>query len=202
MFVDLCATPEVFFVVDGSESVSETNFELQRTFVQSLVTELFSRMPGNVNYAPRVGLIEYSSAVTTVSGLESDSAAVTNAINSLTQTFGVTATGSALQVAEAQLNQNARVGGTKIIILLTDGPVSQRDRENFDAAVLSLPASDIDTVAIGVGGNSALNELLMITENNLSRTFEIQEFSQLNVFVDTIIDESLMVCPAKLNICE
>lgn len=181
-------------MIDGSESVSEDNFELQRAFVASTINQLFQD-----SASPRVGIIEFSSEVTVVSGLTTSSSVALGRLASMSQSLGITNTGAAL-IAAADLLAGGR-DATDLILFMTDGPVSMRSLALFEDIALPRLATDgISSVALGVGGNTNMNQLLAIAGGDMTRVF-FPQFEELTLTVMPATRALLSVCRSMFNPC-
>ncbi|XP_019630975.1 PREDICTED: collagen alpha-1(XII) chain-like isoform X3 [Branchiostoma belcheri] len=175
-------TPDLFFVLDGSGSVSDADFDKVKQFVKTVSSAFTIGLTET-----RVGVLQYSdsNALECNLGDHADESSFVSAISTMTyQRGGSTNTGAALEFAR----QNAawRPAPTpKIMIVLTDG----QSHDSVVAASQALAADGVTVFAIGVG-NIDQSELLQIANNNPSHVFGLADFNVLarniNLFVSTV----------------
>ncbi|XP_035670256.1 uncharacterized protein LOC118411873 [Branchiostoma floridae] len=175
---DPCAvTSDLFFVLDGSGSVSVSDFDTVKQFVVAVVSAFTIGLSDT-----RVGVLQYS----TTSSLECnlgdhpDEASFVSAINTMTRQGGGTNTGAAMEYAR----QNAAwrpAPVSRIMIVLTDGKAS----DSVVAAAQALAADQVTVFAIGVGSFDH-SELLEITNNKPARVFELAAFDAMAQYISRI----------------
>ncbi|XP_078661742.1 uncharacterized protein LOC144905822 [Branchiostoma floridae x Branchiostoma belcheri] len=162
--------PDLFFVLDGSGSVSVSDFNTVKQFVAAVVTGFTIGLSDT-----RVGVLQYSNFNTLGCNLgdHADEPSFVSAINTMTRQDGGTKTGAALEFAR----QNAawRAAPTpKIMVVLTDG----HSTDSVAAPSQALATDGVTVFAIGVG-NFDHSELLQIANNNAGRVFELTDFNLL-----------------------
>ncbi|XP_066304380.1 uncharacterized protein [Branchiostoma lanceolatum] len=161
---------DLFFVLDGSGSVSISDFDAVKQFVVAVVGAFTIGLTDT-----RVGVLQYSSGVTLECNLgdHPDEASFVSAIGTMTRQGGGTRTGSALEFARR--NAAWRPAPVpKIMIVLTDGKSSG----SVVAPAQALAADQVTVFAIGVGSFDH-SELLQITNNKPGRVFELADFNVL-----------------------
>ncbi|XP_078673450.1 collagen alpha-6(VI) chain-like [Branchiostoma floridae x Branchiostoma belcheri] len=177
-------TPDLFFVLDGSGSVSDADFDNVKQFVATTASAFTIGLTET-----RVGVLQYSSSNSLECNLgdHADESSFVSAISTMTKLSGGTSTGAALEYAR----QNAawRPAPTpKIMIVLTDG----QSQDSVVAASQALAADGVTVFAIGVG-NIDQSELLQIANNNPSHVFGLADFNVLarniNLIVSTVCIE-------------
>jgi len=112
---------DVIFVLDESESIGATNFNLTKSFLSQLVSRL------NISSGhTRVGLVTFSSDVGTTINLDAHSSvdSFRSAISSLSYARGSTDTAAALAYVRTRMLTSAagdRSNVSNVVVLLTDG---------------------------------------------------------------------------------
>eukprot|EP00050_Salpingoeca_kvevrii_P011277 m.14163 g.14163 ORF g.14163 m.14163 type:complete len:2985 (-) comp3348_c0_seq1:299-9253(-) len=161
-----CFCPEndprdIFFLVDGSESMANDEFAIFRSFIVSAI--------GALNVAPKnssVAMAEFSSEFTLVSDhFTNRESTGRNWARQLEQSFGVTMTGSALHSTLDFLDAHARSESRPIIVLFTDGKTSPPDQANLATAIERLRSSGVSVVIVGIGSQVNNDELESITDD-------------------------------------
>lgn len=182
---------DVFFLLDGSESILSTDWDLQLEFV----AELGSGFMISDN-ATNALLAEYSTnyllqtdaLVTELSDFER-LVLGDGSRGRLAQSVGVTNTASALLAAVDDIARLSRPGVQRVLVLITDGRTSPMNVAQLPQAVEALRAADILTFGIGVGAGQtlpeAMSELLQITGSS-ERTFAPVAHADLNNIVNTV----------------
>jgi len=114
----ICKKPlDIVFVLDGSGSVTLTNFNLMTKFLKDIVAPLDI---GSGNTQTQVGILVFNSGIASQFALSSSRTSVDQAISSLTYPRGNTNIRSAVLRAE-QLLLAGRSGVPKMIITIFDG---------------------------------------------------------------------------------
>ncbi|XP_078576488.1 uncharacterized protein LOC144862096 [Branchiostoma floridae x Branchiostoma japonicum] len=181
-------TPDLFFVLDGSGSVSVSDFDTVKQFVVAVVSAFTIGLADT-----RVGVLQYSTSSTLECNLgdHPDEASFVSAINIMTRQGGGTRTGAAMEYAR----QNAAwrpAPVPKIMIVLTDGQSS----DSVVAAAQALAADQVTVFAIGVGSFDH-SELLEITNSKPGRVFELADFNVLAQSINRVVRA---VCNASSQI--
>ncbi|XP_066275529.1 uncharacterized protein [Branchiostoma lanceolatum] len=159
---------DLFFVLDGSGSVSVSDFDTVKQFVVAVASAFTISLTDT-----RVGVLQYSSYNTLACNLgdHPDRSSFVNAIGTMTRQGGGTNTAAALEFAR----QNAAWRSvSRIMIVLTDGHSSG----DVVTPSQALAADQVAVFAIGVG-NFDRSELLEITNNNPDRVFELADFNAI-----------------------
>lgn len=174
-------------LVDGSESVSEANFVLVKSFLR----EFSETFQGTFNGS--IAIAEYSSGYTQVSPAFSSNQTLTlEQIQGMSQTFGVTNTGTALSQAQDFLLQtNDGRGQDTVLVVLTDGATSPTDLAALEESRIRLSTqSNVAVFAIGIGFGPDTAELQKISgefAEPFTRTFPQLSFSELQSFASNLI---------------
>merc|ERR1711988_41553 len=153
---DICskAIVDLTFVVDGSGSVNETNFELQKNFLKAVVDPIVMGI-----YTSNAGIIKFSDLIVReTDGYLYSKMAFNQAVDNMVYERGFTYTGGALREAK-ELLEVSRIeqGVDQIMVVMTDG------ESNGNLPVKGV-ADDIHSmgvmvIAIGIGNNANIDEL-------------------------------------------
>lgn len=139
---------DVILVIDHSGSMQGTPLEQAKQAAVAFVNEM--------DFASdRIGIVQFSSGASIVQSLSADSAAVTQAIESI-GVAGGTAIHAGLEVAFNELNGQLRSDATPVIVLLSDG---ESDRRAAERAANAAKAADIKIITVALG--TGLDEQLM-----------------------------------------
>ncbi|CAH1271521.1 FCGBP [Branchiostoma lanceolatum] len=200
---DLCVACDVssdlFFVLDGSGSVGDDNFEKIQQFVVDVVGAFTISLTDT-----RVGVVQYSSSSDLACNLgdHSDVSSFVTAINTMTYQYGSsTYTGEAMEFAR----QNAAwrpAPVPRIMIVLTDG----KSWDNVVPAAQALAVDGVKVYAIGVGNYDAA-ELLDIANGDTDCRFELDDFDALKDSINMIVkavclDDATCHQPADPGLCK
>ena len=180
---------DLIFVLDSSGSIGPFNFQLVRTFVTNVVTQL--------DIGPdqsRVGLITFSSSAIVRFRLNTyrTNASLLQAITRAPYSAGGTNTQAGLNTLISQFSTifgaRPRVDGIpRIAVVVTDG------RSNSPSATIAaakrVHASNILTYAVGVGSNLNMDELNAIATDPDSQYVRLLSAFNVNELRD--LQESL-----------
>lgn len=144
-------------VIDGSGSISATNFDLQKDGYVSALTALLST--GGTN---SIGVWQFSTGVSPVFAVTKiDSAAakasLIAAISGMTQLGGVTAIGDGVLAATAGINAHVGGFGSKIIDVSTDGFWNFGTDPATATATANLSGITVNCLGIGAGADCSWN---------------------------------------------
>lgn len=187
---------DLFFLVDGSESISELDFEAQRAFIRDITENVIS---SGVDL--QFSLAEFSTTFSSVATAVRDPATIRSRINTFTQSLGITNTGTAILNAIQSMMNNARGGSTQVLVVLTDGPVSSGNVGAFNSAVASLPDSGVAAIAVGIQGFPDVNQLQAIAGGDQSRVFVVPGFDTVSTFESSVTTSILDVCGSQFDRC-
>jgi hypothetical protein len=157
---------DMMLVVDSSRSMGEYNFVLAKKSVVEIINQLNTIGPQK----NRVGVINYSSTVQTITSLvntDQDKARIIANVNNMPYLMELTATGDALARARQIFFDYPREGIPRILVLITDG-YSNTGANVFAEAYL-LKYLDLVTIyTVGVGSGINEDELNAISSKPLS----------------------------------
>ncbi|MFT5485471.1 MAG: hypothetical protein ACI9JL_003665 [Paracoccaceae bacterium] len=168
---------DVMFVLDGSGSVSSSNFHTQITATQGYISTLQNGVPGILRdpgppVAPdllgadlNVGIVQFSASANLELGLTGNLATVNTALDNMNQLNSHTNHADAFTQAAAELAANGRAGAQQAIVLITDGIANEPNAgpiHPFLAAINAAQTAKDDGIlifAIGVGNDIQLFDL-------------------------------------------
>ncbi|NCC33482.1 MAG: VWA domain-containing protein, partial [Chloroflexia bacterium] len=172
---------ELMLVLDGSGSISSTNFRQMRDFVRNLVSS-YTISPDDV----RVGIAQFG---TQGWGryevrLADDPNLVLTRINAMRQLDGYTDIQEGLQLGREDLAANGRAGVPQVIILLTDGEHNQGGDPVEEAQLVRDAGMHLFAIAVGSGPN--LQQLNALTADP-DRVFSVSNFASLSTILRQIV---------------
>ncbi|XP_078580606.1 uncharacterized protein LOC144864418 isoform X3 [Branchiostoma floridae x Branchiostoma japonicum] len=165
---------DLVFLLDGSGSVTEANFELVKDFTQDVIRSF------NVSTsATRVGVVQFSDTVRTEFFLNTfqTKSQVLQAVDSLGYLQGNTLTGAAIDFVRTSTFSTPagnRAGQPDFLIVVTDG-LSQ---DNVAVPAQTARNNGISIFAVGIGSEVDADTLLQIA-GTPSRTLQINDFAGL-----------------------
>ncbi|KAM8967064.1 collagen alpha-6(VI) chain [Pelodytes ibericus] len=174
---------DLIFLIDGSTSISDTDFKEMKNFMVSVVND-FDVAPTRVH----VGVAQYSHLYTVHFKAQSfvTKDTLKKEIEGITQINGNTLIGSALNKTETELfspSANSRInqGIQQLLIVITDG--NSQD-------MVAKPAQDlrdkgIDIYAVGVG--SVDNTQLLQIAGSPNKAFSVNNFAELKSIKQRIV---------------
>ncbi|XP_066271748.1 uncharacterized protein [Branchiostoma lanceolatum] len=186
----ICSTPttpaptcdramDMFFVLDGSGSVSSAEFSQMKTFAADVVNT-FDISPTTT----RIGAVQYSSSPRMHFNLGNyaDKGSTMNAINNIGKLGGGTQTGAAMEFTRTNAAWRASPV-PKVMIVVTDG----QSGDNVQTPAQALTADGVSVYAIGVG-NYNRTELEQIANDpgNPGKVIGLHNFNALTQQIDQI----------------
>ncbi|XP_078663146.1 collagen alpha-6(VI) chain-like [Branchiostoma floridae x Branchiostoma belcheri] len=168
---------DLVFVLDGSASINQNNFEK--------VKEFASKVSADLPISPtttRVGMIQYSSRVSVEFKLaaHTDKASVETAIRRVNyQNGGSTYTGKALEAVRTQMDWR-QPPAKRVMIVVTDGYSS----DPVDAPAQALRKDGFAVYAVGVGLTP--NELVPITQD-AGKVFPLNTYYELQKLITELV---------------
>ena len=179
---------DVMFLVDGSGSLTNSEFITLKNGTLSIANTLATGIPGAGevpdpgdpgSFLPadllaadlNVGLVQFSTTAQLDLGLTGDLAAVDTALTNMAQLGGQTNHAAALELAATELATNGRIGAQRAIILLTDGVPNETNGPSdpvTDAIIQSLLAQSnhgILIYGVAIGGQSVLDAVSNYASN-------------------------------------
>eukprot|EP00058_Branchiostoma_floridae_P018788 XP_002604277.1 hypothetical protein BRAFLDRAFT_88566 [Branchiostoma floridae] len=170
---------DLFFVLDGSDSVSLADFDIVKEFVVAVVSGFTISLTDT-----RVGVLQYSDGSTLECNLgdHPDWSSFVNSMNTMARQGGGTSTGAALEFARLIAAWRPAPVVPRIMIVLTDGD----SEDSVVTPAQALATEQVTVFAIGVGSFNR-SELLQITNNNQDRVFELADFNAIANIMNRII---------------
>ncbi len=184
-----CAsTIDLVVVVDGSESISWSEFDLMQSFISDLVSG-FTVTPDD----GQVGLVQFASEGQgrVEIALTGDAAAVQGALLNMVQIVGVTDIQEGLALGQEQLSLNGRAGVPHVLLLLTDGEHNQPGDPIAEAELARNQGTEI--FAVGIGDGAKIGQLNAIVSAPAGEhVISVDGFSGLVTILGTLVQ---IVCP-------
>uniref|UniRef100_UPI00358F3533 collagen alpha-1(XIV) chain-like n=1 Tax=Myxine glutinosa TaxID=7769 RepID=UPI00358F3533 len=135
---------DLVFVVDGSWSVSLSNFRLIQQFMQTMVQRL------DVSpQAARIGAVQYGTdaRIEFRLGKHRSTAEASRAVGGMSYKGGNTMTGEALSLAfKTGFEGKAREGAARVVVLITDG----KSQDELKGPVQRLKESGVELFVLGI----------------------------------------------------
>lgn len=174
---------DLVFIVDGSWSVDDVNFELVKKWLMNITTSF------NIDQKfTQVGVVQYSDDpfLEIPLGKHDSSKNLLKAMDDINYMGGNTRTGQAIKFATDKLfalSERGPHGIAKIAVVLTDG----KSQDEVLAAAEAARKKGIILFAIGVGSETAETELRAIA-NKPSRTyvFYVEDYKAISKIRETI----------------
>ncbi|XP_019633269.1 PREDICTED: collagen alpha-6(VI) chain-like [Branchiostoma belcheri] len=169
---------DLVFVLDGSGSIKQNNFEKVKEFASKISADL-PISPATT----RVGMIQYSNIVSVEFKLaaHTDNASVKTAIQGVKyQNGGYTYTGKALEAVRTQMDWR-QPPAKRVVIVVTDG----ESNDAVDGPAQALRRDGFTVFAVGVGVKP--NELVHITQD-AGRVFPLNNFDKLQDLIATLAE--------------
>ncbi|XP_041734259.1 integrin alpha-E [Coregonus clupeaformis] len=159
---------EIAFVLDGSGSINVTDFERAKHFISTVMKNVWEKC-FNCEFA----IVQYGSKIRTELSLnEKDGPKAFETVKNIEQIKHATITASAIiyTIEHVFVPENgSKEDSKKIIIVVSDGAISLWDKIHLPKAKNLLETNHITRFAIGVGNETKIDEMKMISgsESNL-----------------------------------
>ncbi|KPP67910.1 hypothetical protein Z043_113451, partial [Scleropages formosus] len=193
------APSDLVFILDGSWSVEDTNFEIVKRWLVNITSSF------NIGQKfTQVGVIQYSDNphLHIPLGRHYSSEELIKAMESIEYMGGNTRTGEAIQFASERLfatSERGPNGVAKIAIVLTDG----KSQDEVLAAAEAARKKGIILFAIGVGSETEEGELKMIANKPPSTyVFYVEDYKAISK-IREVIRQKLCeetVCPTTIPV--
>ena len=184
-----CATTiDFMLVLDGSESIDPTEFDVMKTFADSLVDH-FTISPADAH----AGIVQFASEGEGVIeiGLSSDPGAIATAISTMTQIVGITDIQEGIALAQQELTAGGRPDVPHVILVLTDGVHNEPGDPIAEAEAARSLGTEIFAIAVGPGPD--IDQLNAIASDpDAEHVFSVGDFAALATILDPLV---LVVCP-------
>uniref|UniRef100_A0AAZ1X9W8 VWFA domain-containing protein n=1 Tax=Oreochromis aureus TaxID=47969 RepID=A0AAZ1X9W8_OREAU len=174
----------IAFLLDGSGSVSSTDFQTMKNFVKELIKSLLSS-------DTQFSVSQFSNSPEVHFNFQkfSSSGSVDNEINGIRQSGGVTYTAKAIRHT---VKQYSRQNVKKVLIVITDG--ESNDRHDLGGAAQQAESKNIVRFSIGVGNaftkTEAKRELDTIASSPSDKhVFQVKNFNALEVIRQNLQDK-------------
>ncbi|XP_036402623.1 collagen alpha-1(XXI) chain [Megalops cyprinoides] len=193
------APSDLVFILDGSWSVADTNFEIVKRWLVNITTSF------NIGQKfTQVGVVQYSDdpILHIPLGTYYSSTELIEAMEAIEYMGGNTRTGKAIQFASERLfatSERARNGVSKIAVVVTDG----KSQDEVAAAAEEARKRGIIFFAIGVGAETEEAELRAIANKPYSTyVFYVEDYKAITK-IREVIRQKLCeetVCPTKITV--
>ncbi|XP_023695738.1 collagen alpha-2(VI) chain isoform X1 [Paramormyrops kingsleyae] len=204
-----CGAMDIVFVIDSSESVGLSNFNLEKKFVINTISRLGSiEKDPNSNKGVRVGVVQFSHNGT-FQAIRLDDARVDSLsafkeeVKKLEWIAGGTWTASALKFAYEQLIRGSRRTKARVMaVVITDGRYDPRDDDSHLQYLCSDPLVDVNAIGISDTFNQTeVPETLgSIACNRPNRVNRLPSFTEL--LAESFIDQmETVLCPDPVIVC-
>jgi len=156
-----CEAPvDIALLVDGSGSISSSDFSLMKKFATLLATNItISEDDGHMS------LVQFASYAQVEIGLSDDDNAVLTAISSMSQMSSSTNMDAGLDTAFAQLQKSQR-STNQVLIMFTDGEPDSGNDPVAHAQTIKDAGVEIYTVGVGSGVNPDLLKKIASEDKN------------------------------------
>lgn len=184
MFAELPLLVDIIFALDGSDSMTDSQFEQLKSFVKKSVTEYDISQNG-----PHIGVIEYSDEASLKIRLSDfDKPVPLNAaISKIQRSAGrKTATDKVLRLAATEAfrtSAGSRANAHKVLFILTDD--KSTGEEPVQEAVVAAVKEGIQVYVLGIGQNVNRGENEGIVSPHIDRYFTISTVVYLDTLVGT-----------------
>ncbi|XP_039472562.1 integrin alpha-X-like [Oreochromis aureus] len=180
----------IAFLLDGSGSVSSTDFQTMKNFVKELIKSLLSS-------DTQFSVSQFSNSPEVHFNFQkfSSSGSVDNEINGIRQSGGVTYTAKAIRHVVDNVftpQRDSRQNVKKVLIVITDG--ESNDRHDLGGAAQQAESKNIVRFSIGVGNaftkTEAKRELDTIASSPSDKhVFQVKNFNALEVIRQNLQDK-------------
>ncbi|XP_064613276.1 protein PIF-like [Liolophura sinensis] len=180
---------DVFFVIDGSESIFDEDFLVQLDFVKDVTNDLvLNETDGYV-----VGALVFSSVVNSEIHLRPvlSQTGFRRSLDQATRIKAGTATHTGLRRTREIIQLEGRFGVRQVAIVITDGRSKNNTATVIEANLLK--ESGVDVIAIGIGYLIDQTELYSIASNP-EFVFILDNFQDMRNFTGNV---SALLCPQQ-----
>ena len=179
---------DVMLLLDGSESISQGEFDTMKLFATRLVQH-FTISPDDA----RAGVVQFAGEGQGIveTGLSGDLAAIEAAISGMVQIVGATDIQEGIALGQAQLSVAGRQDVPHVMIVLTDGAHNQPGDPLAEAEAARLLGTEIFAVAVGPGPDiDQLNTIA--SEPAAEHVLLVSDFAALARILEPLVQ---VVCP-------
>uniref|UniRef100_A0A3Q0SWU7 Collagen alpha-1(XXI) chain n=1 Tax=Amphilophus citrinellus TaxID=61819 RepID=A0A3Q0SWU7_AMPCI len=190
---------DLVFILDGSWSVEDVNFEIVKRWLVNITTSF------NIGQKfTQVGVVQYSDTphLEIPLGKHSTNKDLIKAMESIEYRGGNTRTGTAIEFATDRLfglSERGQAGVSRIAVVLTDG----KSQDEVLKAAEAARKKGVILFAIGVGSETEMDELRAIANKPFSTyVFSVEDYKAISRIMQ-IIRQKLCeetVCPARIPI--
>ncbi|XP_025957225.2 integrin alpha-E [Dromaius novaehollandiae] len=187
---DLRSGTEIVFILDGSGSIEQEDFEKAKAFIYKMMKTLYEKC-----FECDFAVVQYGFEIRTEFDLRENwnPNATLQKVLDIEQVCNVTKTASAMQHALDSIfteSHGSQKNAAKVMIVLTDGEILL-DEMNLTTVINSPKMAGIERYAIGVGDAfkkpKALNELRLIASGpDDTNVFQVTNYSALDGLLSTL----------------
>lgn len=177
---------DLVIVVDGSESISWSEFDLVQSFVSDVAASfLVSETDAHI------GLVQFSGEGQgrIETGLTGNAGTIQAAIFGMPQIMGVTDIQEGIALGQGKLSSAGRGGVAHVIVVITDGEHNQPGSPIAEAEAARAAGTQI--FAVGIGDGPKLEELNAIADHP-GNVFSVSDFDALVGIISPLVT---VVCP-------
>ena len=190
----ICDTPvDIMLVIDGSASISSSDFVMIRKFVVAMTLRLDMT-------AARIGVVQFSDDAQLEFGLTGQTANISADAAKIKQLNSGTnlASGLQLSMTELVLHGREKTVAKHAMLVLSDGNSNKGQDPVLLAA--SLKVQGVDIYSVGVGDDINATQLQLVASSPTSlHYFKSSEYDQLYKIINSIVDNTCVVCQGDLD---
>uniref|UniRef100_A0AAZ3PKD5 VWFA domain-containing protein n=1 Tax=Oncorhynchus tshawytscha TaxID=74940 RepID=A0AAZ3PKD5_ONCTS len=168
---------EIAFVLDGSGSIESEDFKRAKDFITTVMKNVWEKC-FNCEFA----VVQYGSEIRTELSLnEKDGPKAIETVKNIEQIENATITASAIiyTIEHVFVPENgSKEDSKKMMIVVSDGAISLWDKTHLEKAKNLLETKNITRFAIGVGNQTKIEELKIIS-NSESNLFLVGDYKAL-----------------------
>jgi len=174
-------TMDLAFIIDGSGSVGQENFDLMKEFVKNIISNL-ELGPNGV----RIAMIQYATEVRTEFLYLDDKSDILFEIDAIDYMNGSTFTAKAiLHYVNQVMLPFSRLYTPQRLVVISDGKTMDKLEDICDFVA----SSGVDMFAIGVGDEIGYNHLSTITRDKPSSIFQVNSHADLAEIEEKVFNE-------------
>uniref|UniRef100_A0A8C3B5Q7 VWFA domain-containing protein n=1 Tax=Cairina moschata TaxID=8855 RepID=A0A8C3B5Q7_CAIMO len=180
---------DLMFLMDGSGSISSSNFSIMKTFMKDVLDSFVISKNG-----VHVGVVQYSAEPQKEFSLNEfyNDIIIKERIDRIEQMQSTTYTGKALKFVHSLFEPahggRKKRGVSQNLVVITDG----NSHDDVEDAAVALRGDGVHVFAVGIGLINAFD--LLRTAGDARRVFTVEDFDALKNIKRTVVDE---LCESK-----
>ena len=183
---------DIVLLLDGSASITDPHWQNALKFAEDLAAK-FKIGPNDA----KVGAIQFSSSVATISAMTTDAAALNSALASTRQMKMNTNTGAGFNAAKQMLDSQGRGAAVNasLVILVTDGKANMGPNPDTAAAAICAEAKhQVFGIGVGAGTDPAEIQGWVCPKSGSppDHYFPSPDWSSVDTLLEKILDKA---CP-------